>query len=451
MNWIVKRFKIEQSNEEIISQSGLSLVGQLIKQYTFIDSDARQGIPLRHGVSHADVLKSYIGLLCIGKNDFEAINQVDSELFFTTALGIEKLPSEATLRQRLDQNAETFLSLVNKANGDFLRRTQPALKLLFSGHIPLDGDVFTLNNAKTKKEGVSRTYQGYDGYAPMAFYLGQEGYCLELELREGSQHCQKGTPALLRPALKIARGVTDLPLLVRLDGGNDAIENMEVILEHNAQYPGKVDVDFIIKWNPRQESKYEWMAFADKHGHWKQVREGKRECIFTVEETRHWKGTDYKLHRVMRMIERTSHANGQIYLEPEVEMEGWWASIDATARQVIALYADHGTSEQFHSEFKTDLDIERLPSGKFRTNALVLACSMLAYNFLRYIGQNTLIGKNAPKRKSAQRRRIKTVLQDMMYVAAKVVSSGRRLILLFGRSCRTSNVFGSFYQEICCV
>ena len=30
----------------------------------------------------------------------------------------------------------------------------------------------------------------------------------------------------------------------------------------------------------------------------------------------------------------------------------------------------HGTSEQFHSEFKTDLDIEQLPSGKFATNAL---------------------------------------------------------------------------------
>ena len=39
---------------------------------------------------------------------------------------------------------------------------------------------------------------------------------------------------------------------------------------------------------------------------------------------------------------------------------------------MIALYRDHATSEQFHSEFKTDLDIERLPSGKFATNALVM-------------------------------------------------------------------------------
>jgi hypothetical protein len=446
----MKRFKITQGNEEIVSHSGLSLIGQLINRYTTLEKEVNQGVPLRHGIPHSEVLKSYLGLLCTGKNDFEAINRIDSEMFFTTALGIETLPSEATLRQRMDKYAEAYLPVIIKANGDFLKRSKPALELLFSGHVPLDGDVFTLNNAKTKKEGVSRTYQGYDGYAPMAFYLGQEGYCLEMELREGSQHCQKGTPALLRSALEKARTVTDQPLLVRLDGGNDAIENMDVILDNNAQHPEKVGIDFIIKWNPRQENKHKWMAFAEAQGQWKQVREGKRECIFTVKEKRHWKGKDYTLYRVMRIIERTSHANGQIYLEPELEMEGWWASIDATALQVIALYADHGTSEQFHSEFKTDLDIERLPSGKFSTNALVMACSMMAYNFLRYVGQNTLHGKNAPKRKDAQRRRIKTVLQDMMYLAAKVVSSGRRLFLQFGRSCRASKVFDLFYQEISC-
>jgi hypothetical protein len=32
---------------------------------------------------------------------------------------------------------------------------------------------------------------------------------------------------------------------------------------------------------------------------------------------------------------------------------------------VIELYRQHATSEQFHSEFKTDLDLERLPTGKF--------------------------------------------------------------------------------------
>jgi hypothetical protein len=54
---------------------------------------------------------------------------------------------------------------------------------------------------------------------------------------------------------------------------------------------------------------------------------------------------------------------------------------------ILALYADHATSEQFHSEFKTDLDVERLPSGKFASNVLVLACVMLPCNILRWLGQ----------------------------------------------------------------
>jgi len=54
-----------------------------------------------------------------------------------------------------------------------------------------------MDNLRTRKEGVSRTYKDCDGFAPMAVYLGEEGYCIDLELREGKQqHCQKGNPDL---------------------------------------------------------------------------------------------------------------------------------------------------------------------------------------------------------------------------------------------------------------
>ena len=54
-------------------------------------------------------------------------------------------------------------------------------------------------------------------------------------------------------------------------------------------------------------------------------------------------------------------------------------------QDVIDLYKHHGTHEQFHSEIKTDLDLERLPSGKFDTNdaivhlarSLITACASL--------------------------------------------------------------------------
>ena len=40
------------------------------------------------------------------------------------------------------------------------------------GFVRLDFDTFTMDNSGTKKEDVSRTYQGFDGYTPIAAYLG---------------------------------------------------------------------------------------------------------------------------------------------------------------------------------------------------------------------------------------------------------------------------------------
>jgi hypothetical protein len=444
----MKRFKIEQSDADIISHGGLALIGQALQRHTHLAAELDTQVPLRHGIKHSDVMKSYLALLCIGKNDFEAINTIESDFYFMSALGIGDIPSEATLRQRMDAQAASFRPIIEKASRDFLARVQPVLAPLDTGHVPLDADVTPLDNSGSRKEGVSRTYKGCDGYAPMPVYLGQEGYCLAFELREGKQHCQKDTPALLDSALRHARTITAQPLLLRLDGGNDAMENIDVVLEHNQTFADNVPVDFLIKWNPRRENKAHWLSHAECHGRWEAPRDGKRVAVFSVEHQRRWRGYDYSIRRVMRLTERTIDKKGQLLLTPEIELEGWWTSLSIGEDKVIDLYADHGTSEQFHSEFKTDLDIERLPSGKFATNALVLASSMLAYNLLRWIGQNGLLGPNSPKRNKAKRRRIKTVIQELMYVAARVVKTARSIKLAFGQGCRVLRVYSAVYRQL---
>ncbi|SHM83503.1 Transposase DDE domain-containing protein [Caldanaerovirga acetigignens] len=56
---------------------------------------------------------------------------------------------------------------------------------------------------------------------------------------------------------------------------------------------------------------------------------------------------------------------------PEIEVSTYYTSLLEEEPEVIeALYAEHGTIEQFHSELKSDMDLERLPSGKFETNDL---------------------------------------------------------------------------------
>ncbi|MFD2880647.1 hypothetical protein ACFTAO_39440 [Paenibacillus rhizoplanae] len=50
------------------------------------------------------------------------------------------------------------------------------------------------------------------------------------------------------------------------------------------------------------------------------------------------------------------------------------------------------------------MNLERLPSGKFATNDLVLCAGLVAYNLLRAIGQISLQEPDAPVRTKVNRR-----------------------------------------------
>ena len=139
---------------------------------------------------------------------------------------------------------------------------------------------------------------------------------------------------------------------------------------------------------------------------------------------------------------------------PEIEANTWWTSLKLPAKQVIELYHQHGTSEQFHSEIKSDMDLERLPSGKFATNALVLSLGLVAYNVLRLCGQTSpgaerpvAQAKRMPIRKPVARRRLRSVIQDLMYLAARWTNHSHRRGLSFWRNNPWHGIWERLYQR----
>src|SRR5690606_3008615 len=139
--------------------------------------------------------------------------------FFQNALNLRAVPSAATLRQRLDEVGQQLAETTDELPVPLIRRARAAVTPLPMGHVALDLDVFCMDNSGTRKEGVSRTYAGYDGYAPIAAYLGAEGWCLALELREGRQHSARETHYTLERVLPRAVALTKAPILVRMDSG----------------------------------------------------------------------------------------------------------------------------------------------------------------------------------------------------------------------------------------
>jgi len=286
-----------------------------------------------------------------------------------------------------------------------------------------------MDNSDTQKELVGRTYAGVDGYCPLAVYLGRLGYCLELALRPGVQHSARESEYNLERALPMAASLVTGPLLVRADSGFCSLKLMQEISVQARAH--EREMAFIIKWNPRTTPVETIAAHkaADASASWQTLRPGKRECIW--QEALELAGVgsaSNPARRVYRLTERTIDRHGNALLLPEYVLEGWTTTLPARfeAQDIIALYCDHATHEQFHAEFKSDMDLERLPSGKFDTNYLVCQFAAVAMNLLRLIGQNTLNEPDAPVRHPAQRRRIKTVMQEMMFKAARMIRHAGR-------------------------
>lgn len=452
-------FIIKKLPYDLSSQSGLALVGQYLKNIN-LPALVDPRFPVRSGVSNSAILKSYLALLCQGKSDFDAIEHFRDDAFFARALSLAVAPSSPTLRQRMDTHASAWFDLASSINEALLSARIQGQAIAFGalpcGYTPLDIDTFAMDNSGTAKELVGRTYAGVDGYCPLAAYLGTAGFCLELALRPGTQHSASQSQYDLERVLPLACRLTQGPLLLRMDSGFCSGALMREITHQAAVL--KREIAFIIKWNPRS-TPVETIAarqVADSAVTWQSLREGKRQCLWqealATESVATGVGSHgHPLRRIYRLVERTIDKHGQPLLLPQYELQGWSTTLSAESfapEQVIALYQDHGTHEQFHSEFKTDMGLERLPSGKFDTNYLVCQLAAVAMNLLRLIGQHTLHGDKAPVRHSAQRRRIKTVIQEMIYKAGRMIRHAGRYVLGLGANDPGFDVFAQHYGHM---
>lgn len=441
-----KNIVVEFTNERIIPASGLSVVGALLGKSDFIKKLNRMDVTTnrsQHQIKNGDIVLTYLGMLCMGKPYFEAVHELDDDKdFYQTALGITRsIPSEETLRQRMDDIGDSLRETLLQENVSLLLANNIQPSALANGMVPVDIDVTPMDNSKSKKEGVSRTYKGFDGYAPMMAYIGTEGYAINFELREGKQHCQKGTVKFLQETIKLCKTLTDKPLLIRLDSGNDSGDNVAVLLEEGCY--------FIIKRNLRRESKDEWLKMAkDCCKNVTTPREGK--TVYIGSDWIETKSKVFKKQFTLRagyeIIERTIDKTGQYLLIPDTEVNTWWTNLGMTDTEIIELYHAHGECEQFHSEVKTDMDLERLPSGKFATNALVLELGMIAYNILRMIGQGTIGGRAPRQKREVKRRRLRTVISNLIMMASHVTRHARQLIIGLGKSNVWRHIFFDFCQ-----
>ena len=106
------------------------------------------------------------------QGNFENVNEFHKdEEFYKIALGIASdIPSESSLRNRLDGICMTMNQQILDGNVDMFLSCGYEPSSLANGYVPVDIDVSPFDNSGSHKAGVSRTCKNFDGYAPIFAY-----------------------------------------------------------------------------------------------------------------------------------------------------------------------------------------------------------------------------------------------------------------------------------------
>jgi hypothetical protein len=432
---------------------GIALVGNALHRFTNIRAAFTQAFHKRKdGIAWGDVMTTYAASLATGRSDYEALRSWHGKPWVAKALRVDRVPSPDTVRQHLDNLADGFLGealdMVRCASLELIRRSGAPITPCSTGHICVDGDTTPQNNGKTKKEGVSRTYmQDVFGFASMFVFAGEEGWAVREEFRPGKQHGQNGATALLRGAIHDLRGLGVEKLLLRLDSAFDAAENYAMAAEEQ--------VDFLVKGNSAH-LRWDWLpdAKALPKSAWKREGRNQRVVYLSRVELREFQGREIQVRRVLKVTkwiewDLKDVPNGHPLIVKrwcEYEAESWLTSLDLPGEKVFELYCGHATPEQYHSEIKGELDLERMPSGAFKTNALVLGLGMLAYNVLKLLG---ILGKSVIKhRHPAKRHRIRTIIQELIQIPARILTGSNQMKLDIGRELPGHDAFMALWQQL---
>jgi len=413
---------VKPTKEKFESKGGLMLAGQIAKKAGL--QNIKSNIIKKSG----DIITSLFGIMTEGKTDFESIGENRGKSFFKEALELTFVYAKETVRIYLGKMSLELELIINQLR-------ESSIKIIQNGplhgiwinkiqYLPIDMDTTTLDNSKTKKEGVSLTYRKIKGYHPQMAYVGKEGYILDCELRPGSQHCQNGAVEFIKRLIQQLGKIKAFQrYLFRMDSGNDSFDTLKTIVKAGKEFY------LIIKRNKRQENDEIWLEKAKKYGKSTVTGEGEKVWIGTVENYHPFKKNEMleNVKCVFEVTERKTDNKGIPLLIPEIEVNTWWTNLKCDAEKVIELYHDHATSEQFHGELKCDMGVERLPSGKMAVNKIIFAIAMNAYNTLKVLGQMSMEMKGLKKFK---RKRLRKVISDLIYVAGKLVRHARTNIFM---------------------
>ena len=449
---------LEQSDDDLQKHPGMLLIDNLLNHFNFsLFNSLSNKTQNKRWIPNSSIIKSCIFLQCFAMPDFHDVKEMCQDSLFTSLIGFKLSPETYRLRMDFLAKEKNIHQLIDSLTVNILKNvTFNTITINKKEYYTLDIDVTPFENPNVKKEGISCTYKKIDGYAPIMAYLCQ--YALCFDLREGSQHSEKGAVEFLNRVLDMVHkiGIPMDKILVRVDSAHDDAKFTDACIHNH--------VKFIIKRNHRKETYTEIIAAMRANIKPIESRHGNHNIYFCCNKNIFPSNAEehdlYVAFKLKEKFTKNSLLSCLSDKDKPCELVSYWTNLDIidskiskyfsnTSQECDRLYRDHATCEQYHSEIKSDMNMELLPSKYFATNKLFLHIATVSFNILRIIGDHAIHNdKNFQHHKNEPtiRIRLRTVIDKICTIAYKIVHHARKIFIKFGKNAFFYDTFVKIYR-----
>lgn len=425
-----KKYKFNFDGGNLSSDAGLLLIKDFADKLGFekLIKNIFKTNDLSKGRLHldSDNLLQMIYQVMAGYHQDDFADELSYDPVMTSILDKDRLASQPTLSRFFNRMDETTMEQFNQIIRS-MRKTVYSIQK--PEYILLDLDS-TLLETYGKQEGQAFNYHyQQNGYHPLVCYDALTGDLLKAQLREGAKYCSNGSGEFMDILLnELKQDIPKTNLFMRADSGFATPTLYDVLEKHNCKYIIR------LKANPNLysliqdeikdllETAMDSDTMLDYH-----VRYGE----FTYQATS-WDNP----RKVIYKIEKSQ---GQL-----MPQEAFFVTTmeDLTPEQLVKLYNDRGSMENFIKESKRGFSFSSTSSKSMMINSNRLQLRVIAYNLFNYF-RRLVLPKNISKHY------IETIRNKLLKVATKVVKKSRYIVFKLCSSFAYKQTFSKILKNIC--
>lgn len=412
--------KLNFDGGDLTSDGGLLLVKEYVEQTGYIQTlgKAIQVVDDRkyHTHSNTDLVVQRLFQIIAGYGADSAAKYLVNNPIFSTVLGSHHAPASQSSMSRLYgrlSSPEGLGSLwqFNQERLDQKQEIAPRNEMI----VDLDSTYATTYG---HQEGAAyNSHYSTVGYHPLVAFDGLTGDCLRAELRPGNVYTSTDAVNFIFDTLKHYReNFPEKRITLRADSGfaSPAIYEMCDTFE----------IPFLIRLKSNQRI----TSMAEENC--VKLSKGTLDYERYVHEADYQAGSWGKSRRVV--IESIKQG-GELYFRHAFIV----TSLDLPAEEVLTLYKNRGTMENFIKEAKNGFYMDKMDSHDFSINSVKMTLSLLAYNLINAMKQLCF----PPNEKSST---ITTIRTKLIKVASKRVITARYIIF----KCATSFVYQKLFRDV---